>query len=62
MHGTVDSVFTLKTLIDKHVKPKPQKPPKCFVGFRKAFEECIPRQKLVDKLTKKGLQGPFLEF
>ena len=25
MHGTVDSVFTLKTLTDKHVKPKPQK-------------------------------------
>ena len=25
MHGTVDSVITLKTLIDKYVKPKPQK-------------------------------------
>ena len=25
MHGTVDSIFTLKTLIDKYVKSKPQK-------------------------------------
>jgi len=25
MHGTVDSIFTLKMLIDKDVKSKPQK-------------------------------------
>ena len=41
MHGTVDSIFTLKTLIDKYVKSKPQKHRNllfpCFVDFRKAF-------------------------
>ena len=64
MHGTVDNVFTLKTLIDKYVKSKPQKhrnlPFSCFVDFRKAFD-CILGQKLFDKLRKDGLQGRFLD-
>ena len=63
MHGTVDSIFTLKTLIDKYVKSKPQKHRNllfsCFVDFRKAFD-CIPRQKLVDKLSREGVHGRFL--
>ena len=62
MHGTVDSIFTLKKLIDKYVKSKPQKHRNllfsCFVDFRKAFD-CIPRQKLFDKLRKEGVQGKF---
>ena len=41
MHGTVDSIVTLKTLIDKYVKSKPQKHRNllfsCFVDFRKTF-------------------------
>ena len=64
MHGTVDSIFTLKMLIDKYVKSKPQKHRNllfsCFVDFRKAFD-CIPRQKLFDKLRKEGVQGRFLD-
>ena len=66
MHGTVDSIFTLKMLIDKlkYVKSKPQKHQNllfsCFVDFRKAFD-CIPRQKLFDKLRKEGMKGRFLD-
>ena len=64
MHGTVDSIFTIKTLIDKYVKSKPQKHRNllfpCFVDFRKAFD-CIPRQKLVDKLNKEGVHGRFFD-
>ena len=65
MHGTVDSIFTLKILIDKCVKSKPQKHRNllfsCFVDFRKAFD-CIPRQKLFDILQRKeGVQGRFLD-
>ena len=64
MHGTVDSIFTLKKLIDKYVKSKPQKYRNllfsCFVYFRKALD-CIPRQKLFDKLRKEGVQGRFLD-
>ena len=45
MHGNVDSIFTLKTLIDKYVRSKPQRHRNllfsCFVDFRKAFY-CIP--------------------
>ena len=41
MHGTVDSIFTLKTLIDKYVKSKPQRhqnlPFSCFVEIRKSL-------------------------
>ena len=33
MHSTVDSIFTLKTLIDKHVKSKPQKHQNKFYSF-----------------------------
>ena len=63
MHRTVDSIFTLKTLIGKYVKSKPQKHRNllfsCFVDFRKTFDY-IPRQKLFDKLRKEGVQGRFL--
>ena len=65
MHGTVDSIFTLKMLIYKYVKSKPQKHRNllysCFVDFRKAFD-CIPQQKLVDKMRKQGVQGRFLHI
>ena len=51
-------------LIDKYVKSKPQKRQNllfsCFVDLRKAFD-CIPRQKLFDKLRKEGVQGRFLD-
>ena len=58
MHDTVNSIFNLKMLI------KPQKHRNlhfsCFIDFRKAFD-CIPRQKLFDKLGKKGVRGRFLD-
>ena len=58
MHGTVDSIFTLKMLIDKSAKSKPQKHRgllfSCFVDFRKAFD-CIRRQRLFNKLRKEGV-------
>ena len=66
MHGTVDSIFTLKMLTDKYVKSKPQKHrnsdtlSKCFVDFRNAFDCIRPRQKLFDQLRKEGVQGRFL--
>ena len=62
MHGTVDSVFTLKTLTDKHVKPKPQKHRNASSALEKPSTSVYPDTELVDKLTKKGLQGRFLEF
>ena len=65
MHGTVDSVLLLKMLIDKYVKSKPQKHRNLlfsyFIYFRKAFD-CIPQQKLVDKLRKEGVHRRFLDF
>ena len=65
MHRTVDSIFTLKTLIDEYVKSKPQQHWNllfsCFVDFRKAFD-CIRQQKLVNKLRKEGVNGRFLDI
>ena len=62
MYGTVDSIFTLKTLIEKYVKSKPQKHRNLLLlDFRKAFD-CIPQQKLVNKLSKEGVHGRFLDL
>ena len=64
MHGTVNSILTSKTLIDKYVKSKSQKHQNllfsCFIYFRKAFN-CIPRQNLVDKRRKEGVHRRFLD-
>ena len=64
-HGIVDSIFILKTLIDKFVKSKPQKRRNllfsCLVDFRKAFDR-VPRQKLFEKLRKEGIKGRFLKI
>ena len=64
-HSIVDSIFILKTLIDKFVKSKPQKRRNllfsCLVDFRKAFDR-IPRQKLFEKLRKEGIKGCFLKI
>ena len=42
-HGTQDSIFILKALIDKYVKSKPKKSNNllftCFVDFSKTFEK-----------------------
>ena len=64
MHGTVDSIFILKMLIDKYVKSKPQRQRNllfsCFVDFSKAFDS-VPRNKLFDKLRTVGIKGRVLE-
>ena len=64
MHGTVDSLFILKMLIDKYVKSKPQRQRNllfsCFVDFSKAFDT-VPRKKLFDKFRTVGINGHFLE-
>ena len=64
MHGTADSIFILKALIDKYVKSKSQRQRNmlfsCFVDFSKAFDR-VPRNKLFDKLRTVGIKGHFLE-
>ena len=64
MRGTVDSIFILKMLIDKYVKSKSQGRGNLlfpsFVDFSKAFD-CVPRNKLFDKLRTVGIKGHFLE-
>ena len=64
MHGTVDSVLTLKTRTHKYVKSKPQKHRNLlfsyFIYFWNAFD-CLPQQKLVDKLRKEGVHRRFLD-
>ena len=62
-HGSVDSIFILKSLIDKLVKSKPQKRRNlffsCFVDFRKAFLIAYPGKNYLKKLRKEGIKGRF---
>ena len=67
-HGTQDSIFILKALIDKYVKSKQKKSNNllftCFVDFSTAFDS-IPRGKLFQKLRLAGVTrvtGRFLEI
>ena len=59
-HGTQDSMFILKALIDKYVKSKPKKSNKllftCFVDFSKAFDSIL-RGKLFQKIEASGSNG-----
>ena len=61
-YSTIDSIFTLKSLVDKHVKSKPNKKRNllftCFVDFSKAFDR-IPREKLFVKIKQIGITGRF---
>ena len=61
-HGTQDSIFIFKVLIDKYVKSKPKKSKfdlfTCFVDFSKAFDN-IPRGELFQKLRLAGETGRF---
>ena len=54
MHGTVDSILTLKMLIDKYVKSKPQKHGNASLTLKKPST-------VYPKLRKEGLQGRFLD-
>ena len=61
-HGTVDSIFILKTLIDKFVKSKPQKRRNllfsCFVDFRNLLI-AYQGKNYSKKPEKKELKGVF---
>ena len=63
-HSTIDNIMVLKSLIDKHVKTTAKKRSKlftCFVDFSKAFDT-IPRDKLLEKVSRVGIGGKFLEI
>ena len=64
-HGTQDSIFILKAVIDKYVKSKPKKSNNllftCFVDYSNAFDS-IPRGKLFQKFRLAGVTGRFLEI
>ena len=61
-HSTADCIYTLKALIEKYVKRKPNKKHNllftCFVDFKKAFDS-IPREILFKKLRMSGVTGKF---
>jgi hypothetical protein len=58
-HRTADHVFTLKTLIDKHVtQNKNNKIYACFADFKKAFDS-VWHEGLYSKLLKYKIVGNF---
>ena len=64
IYGIVDSIFTLKTLIDKYVKSKPQRhqnlPFSCFVEIIKSLPLYTPTE-TSRQTEKKAVQGRFLD-
>ena len=57
-HRTADHVFTLRTLIDKHVSHRKEPIYACFVDFKKAFDS-IWHQGLLYKLLSSNINGNF---
>ena len=64
-HSTTDSMFSLKSIIDRVVKGKPKKRNNmlftCFVDFQKAFDS-VPRHILFSKILNAGITGRFYEI
>ena len=65
MHGTLDSIFTLKTLLDKYVKSKPQRhqnlPFSYFVEIRKSLPLYTPTEtsRQTEKKVSKDVSWTF---
>ena len=57
-HRTADHVFTLRTLIDKHVSHRKEPIYACFVDFKKAFDS-IWHKGLLYKLLSSNINGNF---
>ena len=57
-HRTADYVFTLRTLIDKHVSHQKEPIYACFVDFKKVFDS-IWHQGLLYKLLSSNINGNF---
>ncbi len=60
-HGTLDHIFTLKTLINKYVKKFKTRIYACFVDFRKAFDS-VWREGMFLKLKRLGINGQFYQL
>ena len=55
-HRTTDHVFTVKTLIDKHVNHRKEPIYACFVDFKKAFDS-VWHQGLLHKLLSYNIDN-----
>ena len=58
---TSDALIILHNLIDKYCHKKRQNIFGCFVDFSKAFDK-VPRDKLINKISKLGIGGKMLEI
>ena len=54
--GTVDAIFVLQSLVNKHLRKKGGRLYCCFINYRKAFD-FVNRSKLWIKLTMIGIKG-----
>ena len=60
-HRTADSIFVLKSLINKYIHKNKKKIYACFVDLRKAFDS-VWREALLYKLCKMGIGLHFLKL
>ena len=59
-HSTVDTIFALNTIIEKHLKNK-SRLYCCFIDFKQAFDS-VDRNKLWCKISQLGIRGKILRI
>ena len=60
-YSTIDNVFTLKSLVQKHISKKGGWFYCIFIDYKKAFDS-VNHDRLWDALERKGMSGNFLIF
>ena len=60
-YSTIDNIFTLQSLIQKHISKKGGRFYCVFIDYKKAFDS-VNHDKLWEALERKGIGGKFLNF
>ena len=60
-YSTIDNIFTLQSLVQKHISKKGGRFYCIYIDYKKAFDS-VNHDRLWDALERKGISGYFLNF
>ena len=60
-YSTIDNVFTLQSLVQKHISKKKGRFYCIYIDYKKAFDS-VNHERLWDALERKGITGNFFKF